>query len=144
MVNRNVCFQFCQQTSGVQKTCLRFQQNCVCVFRFHAEYLDPIVKADQCAEYLDDIGITTLQPTLLKMSRGTFGQSSGTFTKQGWNWQKRNAFSESDMLNTLAEASHRKQARKNQKRSQQTQIPQIEKGTTALLGVYELLQKLYP
>ena len=46
---------------------------------FMREYLDPIVKADQCAQYVDDIG---MQPTMLRTLPGTFGQSSSAFAKQ--------------------------------------------------------------
>ena len=36
----------------------------VCVFSsFMREYLDPVVKADQCAQYVDDIGITANNAT---------------------------------------------------------------------------------
>ena len=32
---------------------------------FMREYLDPVVKADQCAQYVDDIGIATNNATNL-------------------------------------------------------------------------------
>ena len=40
---------------------------------FMREYLDPVVKADQCAQYVDDIGIAANNTTDLT---GTTGQSS--------------------------------------------------------------------
>ena len=50
---------------------------------FMREYLDPVVKADQCAEYVDDIGIAANNVTHLP---GTFGQS----------WQSSTAFAKQD------------------------------------------------
>ena len=47
---------------------------------FMREDLDPIVKADQCAQYLDDIGIAA---KVLRILAGTFGQYSSPFAKQG-------------------------------------------------------------
>ena len=46
------------------------------------EYLDPVVKADQCAQYVDDIGILELQPIMLRTLPGTSYQSSSVFAKQ--------------------------------------------------------------
>ena len=39
------------------KTCTRSQQTCVCFSSFTRECLDPTVKANQCAQYVEDIGI---------------------------------------------------------------------------------------
>ena len=40
---------------------------------FIREYLDPVIKADQCAQYLDDIGIATNTPQqLIKNLRAAF------------------------------------------------------------------------
>ena len=41
-----------------------------------------------------------LQPTVLRTLPGTSGQSSSAFIEQDWNWQKRSAIWESDMLNS--------------------------------------------
>ena len=54
------------------------------------EYLDPFVKADQCAQNVDDIGIAA----------NNARQSSSAFAKQVWNWQLKNAILESDKLNS--------------------------------------------
>ena len=46
---------------------------------FLREYLDPVVKADQCAQYVDDIGIAANNATDLP---GTSEQSSSVFAQQ--------------------------------------------------------------
>ena len=46
---------------------------------FMREYLDPVVKADQCAQYVDDIGTAANNAMILP---GTFGQSSSAFAMQ--------------------------------------------------------------
>ena len=46
------------------------------------EYLDPVVKADQCAQYVDDI---ESKPIMLRILPGTVGQSSSAFAKLDWN-----------------------------------------------------------
>ena len=49
------------------------QQICVCFFEFHARVLDPVVKADQCAQYVDDNGIATNNATdLTRIIRAVF------------------------------------------------------------------------
>ena len=53
MVSGNASIQFCQQNICLQKTCT----SSVSAFSsFIREYFDPVVKADQCAQYVDDIG----------------------------------------------------------------------------------------
>ena len=47
--------------------------------RFLREYLDPVVTADLYAQYVDDM---ELQPIMLRIIPGTFGQSSSAFAKQ--------------------------------------------------------------
>ena len=44
--------------------------------------------------------ILELQPIMLRILPGTFGQSSSVFSRQDWNWQLRNATLESDSLNS--------------------------------------------
>ena len=51
---------------------------------FMREYLDPDVKTDQCAHYVDDIGIAS---RVLRISRGALGQSPNAYAKQEWEWQ---------------------------------------------------------
>ena len=51
------------------------------------------------------------QPTMLRTSPGTFGQSSGAFATQHWNWQLKNATLESGTLNFLEEQFHPREYR---------------------------------
>ena len=61
------------------------------------EYLDPVVKADQCAQYVDDIGIAA--NNAMNLTRNIW-QFSSAFAKQDWSWQLRSATLESDKLNS--------------------------------------------
>ena len=107
---------------------------------FMREYLDPVNKADQCAQKVDDIGIAA----------NNASESSGRLQMQfpsrietdNWevplctqtNWfPRKNKFTRSN-LTTSPE---------NSKFPWQTKIPQIEKSITAISGFRELLQKLY-
>ena len=65
---------------------------------FMREYLDPVVKADQCAQNVNDNGIAA--NNVLRTLPGTFGQSSSAFNKQDWSWWLKNATLESDKLNS--------------------------------------------
>ena len=55
---------------------------------FMREYLDPVVKGDQCAQYVDNIGITANNATDLTRN---IWQSWSAFAKQVWSWQLRSA-----------------------------------------------------
>ena len=53
----NACIHFFQQNRCLEEACTRSQQICVCLFKLHTLELDPLVKADQRAQYVDDVGI---------------------------------------------------------------------------------------
>ena len=50
---------------------------------FMREYLDPVVKADQCAQSVDEIGIAANNATDLTRNLKSVLKA---FTKQNWNW----------------------------------------------------------
>ena len=71
---------------------------------FMHEYLDPVVKADQCAHHnLEDFGIASHKVRIL---RGIFGQSSSVTAKQYFYRQLKTAVLELDKLNCQAEPFH--------------------------------------
>ena len=47
-----------------------------------------------------------LQPIMLRILSGTFGQSSSVFARQDWNWQLKSATLELERLNSCAEPFH--------------------------------------
>ena len=59
-------------------------------------YLDPVVKADQCAQYLDDNGIAVKNATYITRNIRAVFQC---IHKQGWNWHLKSALLESDKFN---------------------------------------------
>ena len=48
-------FAYRRLAQGLSRTLLAFSS-------FIREYLDPVIKADQCAQYVDDIGLTANTP----------------------------------------------------------------------------------
>ena len=74
---------------------------------FMREYLDPVVKADQCAQYVDDIGSAANNATDLTRN---IEQSLSTFAKQHWSWQSKNVILESDKLNSWDKRFHQKES----------------------------------
>ena len=94
---------------------------------FVREYLDPVVKADLCAQYVDDIGIAASNATdltrniraVLKCIRQA-GLKLTNFIRGS--------------VTTISQKS---------KLSEQIEIPQIQKGFAALSGLRKFLQNLY-
>ena len=70
---------------------------------FMRGYLDSVVKADQCAHYVDDNGIAANNAT---DTPETSAQSSNAFAEQDWNWHLISAFLESVKLNSEAKKFH--------------------------------------
>ena len=62
-VSRNACNQFFQQNFCLQGRAQGLSRSVSAFSSFMREYLDPFVKADQCAQYVDDIGIAANNAT---------------------------------------------------------------------------------
>ena len=90
-----LAFNFASRTFAYKRLAQGLSRSVSAFSSFMREYLDPVVKADQCVQYVDDIGIAANNATDLTR---TFGQSSSAFAKQDWNWQLKNVFLESDKL----------------------------------------------
>ena len=70
---------------------------------FMHEYLDPVVKTDQCAQYVNDIGIEPNNDTdLTRNIRAVLN----AFAKQDWSWRSKRAILDSDNSNSLVELFH--------------------------------------
>ena len=92
-----LAFNFASRTLAHKRLAQGLSRSVSAFSSFMREYLDPVLKADQCAQYVDDIGIAANNATDLP---GTFGQSSSAFSQQDWSWKMRSALSESDKLNS--------------------------------------------
>ena len=58
-----LAFNFASRTFAYKRLAQGLSRSVSAFSSFMREYLDPVVKADQCAEYLDDIGIATNKAT---------------------------------------------------------------------------------
>ena len=74
-----LAFNFASRTFAYKGLAQGFSRYVSAFSSFMREYLDPVVKADQCAQYVDDNGIAANNATDLT---GAFGQSSSAFAKQ--------------------------------------------------------------
>ena len=124
-------------------TCTKSQQICVCLLSFIREYLDPVVKADQCAQYVDDNGIAANNATdVTRNLRAVFKciHQAGlklTFEKGHCGVRQ---------VELLGRTSHQEKSHHKLgkfKISLTNVDSQIEKSITAKSGLRKLLQKLY-
>ena len=110
---------------------------------FMREYLDPVVKADQCAHYVDDIGIAANNATdLTRNIRAVFqcirrARLKLTIEKCHFGVRQVEFLGRITSSGGVSPEAHRVQNFLNK------QIPQIEKGFAVVSGLRKLLQKLY-
>ena len=74
-----LAFNFASRTFAYKRLAQGLSRSVSAFSSFMCEYLDPVVKADRCAQYVDDIGNAVKIPRTLP---GTIGQSSSAFAKQ--------------------------------------------------------------
>ena len=58
-----LAFNFASRTFAYKRLAQGFSRSVSAFSSFMREYLDPVVKADQCAQYVDDIGIAANNDT---------------------------------------------------------------------------------
>ena len=75
---KKVAFKFARRTVANKRLVKGLSSSLSAFPSFMREYLDPLVKADQCAHF-------KMQPTLLGILPLVFGQSSSAFAKQDGN-----------------------------------------------------------
>ena len=74
-----LAFNFASRTFAYKRLAQDLSRSASAFSSFMREYLDPVVKADQCAQYVDDIGIAANNATDLTRN---IRQSSIAFAKQ--------------------------------------------------------------
>ena len=77
-----LAFNFASRTFAYKRLAQGLSRSVSVFSSFMREYLDPVVKADQCAQYVDDIGIAANNA---KKLTATSEQSSSEFAKQNIN-----------------------------------------------------------
>ena len=73
-----LAFNFASRTFAYKRLAQGLSRSVSAFSSFMREYLDPVVEADQCAQWTT----LELQPIMLRTLPGTFGQSSSAFAKQ--------------------------------------------------------------
>ena len=111
---------------------------------FMREYLDPMVKADQCAQYVDDIGIAANNATdLTRNIRAVFKcirQTGLKLTNEKCHFEVRQV---EFLERTVLPQGISPQARKIQNFLDKLGYPKSKKNTTAICAFRELLQKVF-
>ena len=68
-----LAFNFASRTFAYRRLAQGLSRSLSAFSSFIREYLDPVIKADQCAQYVDDIGIAANTPEqLIKNLRAVF------------------------------------------------------------------------
>ena len=139
-----LAFNFASRTFAYRRLAQGLSRSLSAFSSFMREYLDPVVKADQCAQYVDDIGIAAndskqlirnleavfkcLRKAGLKltMSKCHFGATQVDFPRS-YNNSRRNHSTKGESY----------------KIPLNRQIPKIKESATTLHRVPKLLSKLY-
>ena len=134
-----LAFNFASRTSAYRRLAQSLSRSVSAFSSFMREYLDPVVKADQCAQYVDDTGIAAYSATdLTRNIRAVFKCIHQAGLK--CHYRARQA---EFLGRTISPEGISPQARKFQKSLDKLRFPKSKKGITAVSGVRELLQKLY-
>ena len=140
-----LAFNFASRTFAYRRLAQGLCRSLSAFSCFMREYLDKVIKADQCAQYVDDIGIAANDADhLITNLRATFKciQEAGLkLTMHKCHFGAK----EIDFLGrTITPTRRQTPETECAKLYRKNQIPEVEKGFATLLGILELLQKLCP
>ena len=136
-----LAFNFASRTFAYKRLAQDLSRSVSAFSSFMREYLDPVVKADQCAQYLDDIGIAANNATdFTRNIRAVFKcirQAGLKLTIEKYHFGVRQV---EFLGRTISPEGISPQARKN---SLENLDSPNQECITAISGFRELLQKLY-
>ena len=102
-----LAFNFASRTFAYKRLAQGLSKALSAFSCFMREYLDKVIKADQCAQYVDDIGIAANTVTqIIRNIRAVFE----SIRKAGLKLTIEKCYSESPRLNSLREQSHHKKS----------------------------------
>ena len=111
---------------------------------FMCEYLDPVVKADQCVQYVDDTEIAANSATdITRNIRAVFQRICNAGLKLTIEKCHLGVRQVEFLGRTISSEGVSPQTHKIQIILKIIEIPQIQKGFAAISGVRELLQKIH-
>ena len=139
-----LAFNFASRTFAYERLAQGLSRYVSAFSSFMCESLDPVVKADQCAQYVDDIGIAANNATdLTRNIRAVFNcirQAELKLKIEKCHFGVRQV---EFLGRTISPEGISPQARKIQNFLDKLRFPKSKKGITALSGFRKLLQKLY-
>ena len=138
-----LAFIFASRTFAYKRLAKGLSRSVSAFSSFMREYLDPVVKADQCAQYVDDIGIEANNATdLTRNIRAVFKcirQAGLKLTIEKCHFGVRQV---EFLGRTISPERISPQARKIQNFLDKPRFPKPKKSITAISGFRELLKKL--
>ena len=139
-----LAFNFASRTFAYRRLAQGLSRALSAFSSFMREYLDKVIKADQCAQYVDDIGIAANDAEqLIKNLRATFQCIRHAGLKLTMHKCHFGA-TEIDFLGrTITPDGVRPQRPRVQIFLEKNKIPEIKEGITALPGILKLLSKLH-
>ena len=139
-----LAFNFASRTFAYKRLAQGLSRSVSAFSSFMHEYLDPVVKADQCAQYVDDIGIAANNAT--DLTRNIWAvfkfirQAGLKATIEKCHFGVRQV---EFLGRTISPEGISPQARKIQNFLDKLRFPKSKKNITAISGFCELLQKFY-
>ena len=139
-----LAFNFASRTFTYKRLAQGLSRSVSAFSSFMREYLDPVVKADQGAQYVDDIGIAANNakdlPRNIRAVFKCIRQAGVMLTIEKCHFGVRQV---EFLERTISPEGISPQARKVQNFFDKRRFPESKKNITALSGFRELLQKLY-
>ena len=139
-----LAFNFASRTFAYRRLAQGFIRSLSAIWSFMQKYLDPVIKADQCAQYVDDIGIAVKTPEQLIKKLGAVFQC---LRKAGLKLSMAKCHfgvQEVDFLGrTITTKGSCTSKTKNCQFPRKSQIYTIQKSTSTIYWLFQLLPKLH-
>ena len=137
-------FIFASRTFAYRRLAQSISRSVSAFSSFMSEYLDPVVKADQYAQYVDDIGISAnIAMDLTRNKRAVFKCIRNAELKLTIEKCYFGVRQVEFLGRTISSEGVLPQSQKIQNLLNKINIPQIQEGFAALSGLRKLLQKLF-
>ena len=139
-----LAFNFASRTFAYRRLAQGLSRSLSAFSSFIREYLDPVIKADQCAQYVDDIGIAAnTSEQLIKNLQAVFQclRKAGlklSMAKCHFGVQEVDFLGRTIKTNGVAP-----QKQKIAKFLEKVKFPRSKKSTSTIYWLFELLPKLH-
>ena len=138
-----LAFNFASRTFAYQRLAQGLSRSLPAFSSFIRKYLDPVIKADQCAQYVDDIGIAANTPEqLIKNLRAVFQSLRKAGPKLSMAKCHYGVEEVYFLGRTITTKGVAPQKQKNCQIPRKSQISTIQESTSKIHWILELLPKL--